>query len=58
MSIKDRLNKTAFMDAGFNSNQANMKNNLLEQVRNYNRNLASLIPVMSSFKDLNSKILK
>lgn len=36
-------------------NCSNMKNNLLEQVRNYNRNLASLIPVMSSFKDLNSK---
>lgn len=36
-------------------NCANMKNNLLEQVRNYNRNLSSLIPVMSSYKDLNSK---
>jgi len=36
-------------------NCSNMKNNILEQVRNYNRNLSSLIPVMSSFKDLNSK---
>jgi len=36
-------------------NCSNMNNSLLEQVRNYNRNLSSLIPVMSSFKDLNSK---
>lgn len=36
-------------------NCSNMKNNIMEQVRNYNRNLSSLIPVTSSFKDLNSK---